>query len=85
MTTTSDQSVAALAAARRAALDDANSARSTAYDRASRDFVDAVRPIIDAGEMSVDEVATEADIGRVRLYQLLRQYPPMPIETATTS
>lgn len=65
------------AAWRREALVNADRKRSSAYGDANRAFIDAVRPIIDAGTMTVAEVAEAAEIGRIRMYQLLRAYPPV--------
>lgn len=74
-TQTPTQVAVALMDARRATMIINKNARDALDAHANHVFADGVRDIVDAGEMTVAEVATVIGMNRVRLYQILREYP----------
>lgn len=64
------------ASAREREIERANSEKSRILADANQAFADAIRPIVDSREMTVEQIATHAGINRARVYELLRLYPP---------
>jgi AcrR family transcriptional regulator len=64
------------ASAREREIERANGEKSRILADANQAFADAIRPIVDSREMTVDQVAAHAGINRARVYELLRLYPP---------
>lgn len=67
--------IAAANEARTTKMAEAARAHVVANEVANKEWVGAVKPIVDAKDMTVDEVSSLTGVHRTRIYQLFRNHP----------